>query len=376
MSTKSLGILLAVTLIAILAALWLAREERHGIPAQGERVLPELKERINQVSEVTVATTTGTITVARAGDAWVVKEKDGYHAAMEKVRSVVIGLAELTILEPTTRNPEHHAKLGLQDVSTEGSDATRVTLKDAEGATLAAVLIGHRQPSRADSTRDEVYVRKMDEAQTWLATGRVRPETAPLGWIEKQILNIDTQRVRQVRVTHPDGHTVLLRKAQPGDPDFQLLGVPKNTELRSQFSVNNVVDTLAHLTLDDARRRGDVSLPAKGRVTASLETFDGLRIVLRMAERDERHLATLSAEFDPALVQQPASRGGEESGTSAAREDQGETASDGPSPAVKTPEEVAREAARVNDRLREWVFILPGFRADTLATRREALIKT
>lgn len=375
MSTKSLGILLAVTVIAVLAALFLAHEDHHGIPAKGQRVFPELKERINQVSEVTVATARGAVTIARTGDAWVVKEKDEYRAAMDKVRSVVIGLAELTILEPKTRNPEHYAKLGLQDVSAQGSDATLVTLRDTEGTTLASLLIGTRQPSHADSTRDEVYVRKAEDEQTWLATGRIRPETAPIGWIERQILNIDTQRVRQVRVTHPDGQAVLLRKAQPTDVDFHLLGLPKKAKVRSQFSVNNIADTMAHLTLEDVRRRDDVTLPAKGGVTASLETFDGLRIVLRMVERDDRHHATLSAEFDPRLAQRSVTKPDEKTGTSVEQEDTGETTSEKPAPALRTPEVVEQEAARLNERLRAWVYILPGFRAETLATRRETLIE-
>lgn len=375
MSPKSLGILLAVTLVAALAALVLVREERRGIPAQGQPVLPELKARINEVGEVTVTTATGTLTIARSGDRWVVKQKDDYHAAMDKVRSLVIGLAELTILEPTTSNPEHYAKLGLRDVSAAGSRATQVTLKDADGAALASVLIGNRRPSRAQATRDEVYVRKAGEEQTWLATGRARPEQDPNGWIEQRILDLDTQRVRQVRITHPDGETVLLRREKPGDADFLLRGVPETTEVRSQFSVNNIPDTIAHLTLDDVQREGDAPLPATGRVAARLETFDGLRVVLHMVERDDRHLATLSAEFDPSLAQHVRSAAEEETGAGGEQEGAGETGAAAPAPAVHRPEEVREEARRLNERLGGWVFVLPDFRAEVIATRAETLIE-
>ncbi len=374
MSAKSLGILLALTAVAVIAALFLAQEKRDGIPAKGQPVFPELLDRINDVREVTVTTATGTVTVARTGDTWVVKEKDDYYAAMDKVRSVVIGLAELTILEPKTKNPEHYAKLGVQDVIVEGSAATQVTLRATEGAVLAAVLVGKREPSRADSTRDEVYVRKADEAQTWLAIGRVRPEQAPLGWIDRQILNIDTQRVRQVRVTHPDGHTILLRKAKPGELDFRLLGVPKRAEVRSQFSVNNIADTMAHLTLDDVQRREDVTLPRKGRLTARLETFDGLRVTLTMVEQEGRHRATLSAEFDGALVRKPPDAGEKDE----QREDKSEqqpAASDEAAAKLKAPEVVQQEAEALNQRLGGWVYVLPGFRAETIATRAETLVK-
>lgn len=375
MSAKSLGILLAVTVLTVVAALLLAPEERHGIPARGKRIFPALKERINQVSEVRVATATGAVTIARTGDAWVVKEKDGYRAAMDKVRSVVIGLAELTIVEPKTKNPEHYAKLGLQDITAERSEATQVTLKDGEDATLASVLLGNRQPSRADATRDEVYVRKSGDEQTWLALGRVRPEKAPVDWIDKQILDIDIQRVRQVRLTQADGHTLLLRKAKPSDVDFTLLGVPTKTQLRSQFSVNNIADTMAHLTLDDVLPREDASLPKQGRLTARLETFDGLRVMLTMGEQDGRHLATLSAEFDPALVQQLPSGSEEKGGQGGEGTEQEPAASDDAAAKLMDPEAVQQEADKLQDQLSGWVYVLPGFRAETLATRTETLIK-
>ncbi len=375
MSAKSLGILLAVTALAVAAALFLAQDNRDGIPARGQPVFPELKERINQVSEIEVVTASSAVTIARHGDVWVVKEKHDYRAAMDKVRSVVIGLAELAVLEPKTKNPEHHAKLGLRDVTAEGSQATQVTLKDGEGAALASVLIGNRNASRADSSRDEIYLRQADEPQTWLAIGRVRPEEAPIGWIDRQILDIDTQRVRQVRVTHPDGHTVLLRKAKPADLDFKLLGVPTKAKIRSQFSVNNIADTMAHLTLDDVQPRGNATLPKKGRLTVQLETFDGLRVTLTMVEQDGRHQATLSAEFDRTLVQQ-LSPGSEEKG-----EQEGEgtgrkaASSDDAAAKLKDPKAVHQEANTLNEQLAGWVYVLPSFRAETLATRTESLIK-
>lgn len=383
MSARSLGVLLAVTALAVIAAILLGGEEHGGIPERGRPVFPELKQALNQVSEVQVATATESITIAKHGDSWMVREKEGYPAAMGKVRSTVIGLAELRILEPATKNPEHYDKLGLRDLTVQGSDAAQVTLRDADGATLAALLIGKRQPSRADSSHDEIYVRKPGQEQTWLAVGRVRPEKAPIGWVDRKILDLDTQRVRQVRITHPDRHTVLLRKADPGDADFRLLGVPKKAELRSQFSVNNIVDTMAHLTLDDVQPREQVALPARGRLTVRLETFDGLRVTMALAEREDRHYAALSAEFDPALVQarpsEPEPQGGQEGERQGEEEGAGageETATADAAAKLKRAEEVRQEAERLTGRLEGWVYILPSFRAETLATRTDELIKT
>ena len=134
-------------------------------------------------------------------------------------------------------------------------------------------------------------------------------------------------------------------------------------------------DTLAHLTLDDVQPRKNATLPKQGRLTARLETFDGLRVTMTMVEQDGRHEATVSAEFDHTLVQPPPSEVEEKGepereGTEAEPVASGETAVK-----LKDPEAVRQEAQAFNEQRGGWVYVLPGFRAETLATRTGALIK-
>ena len=42
---------------------------------------------------------------------------------------------------------------------------------------------------------------------------------------------------------------------------------------------------------------------------------------------------------------------------------------------LKDPKAVQQEANTLNEQLRGWVYVLPSFRAETLATRTESLIK-
>ena len=55
--------------------------------------------------------------------------KDNYPAALDKVKGSLIGLAELRFREPKTKNPDLHAKLGLQDYKEEGSTSTLVRIQ-------------------------------------------------------------------------------------------------------------------------------------------------------------------------------------------------------------------------------------------------------
>ncbi len=375
MKSKTIGILAAITVVVILAAVILTRQKPDGIPRAGEPLFPELKARLNEVKDIIVSTKDQAVHVTREESGWVVTEKSGYRASMGQVRPVLIGLADLTILEPKTRNPDLYDKLGLQDVQAEGSSSTLVTLKDAEGKTLAELLMGNQRLSKGDSSKEEIYVRKPGDSQAWLCLGRVRMEKTSDGWIEKQVLNIDSHRVRQVRVVHPGGETVTLQKDKPTAPDFVLQHLPKTSKVASQYSVNNIADTIAQLTIDDVLPEAQAKVRGMGAVKATLETFDGLRVIVTTGKQDNTHYAKILSEFDQALVQHPeppseASEGGKET-TAQQKED---TAQVPPSSRLKPVKDVQQEVQALNETVSGWVFTIPKFRVDALSKRNRELM--
>lgn len=370
MTPKSLGILAAVTLLVVVAAILLVPKDPNGIPSRGQRVLPGLMERINEVHGFTVETAGARATVVREDDRWVVKEKEGYPAAMEKVRPFLIGLAELTILEPTTSDPAQYAKLGLQDVAADGSSSTLVTLRESGGATMASLVIGDRRAARGGPPGDEVYVRRPDEPQTWLALGRIRAEAAPGAWMDREILDIDLRRVRRVRVTHPDGETITIHK-EAGASDFVLADVPETAEVKSQFAINQIAEAVARLTLDDAVPASETAPAPKGWTEVVLETADGLRVRLRLWERQGDHHVAATAEFDERLV-------AAQEETTAPESPEGGTPPGASPPAGEAdgiaPEQVRQEAERLQRTLSEWVYVIPAFKAEAMAKRRDVLL--
>ena len=263
---KTLSALAVIAAILIAVTVFVSQRKDAASPQTGQPVFPGLKATINDVSEMSIVTQSGTITIHRAEDSWRVKEKHEYPADLGKVREALIGLAELKILEPKTRKPELYEKLGVQDVEAEGSLSTSVTLKDAAGNTLAAVIIGNDRPAGGDGDQKEMFIRKPENPQTWLAMGTLSIEKNPGEWLDKELVRIETNRVRRLRVIHPDDTRLVLEKAKPADLDYHMVDLPEGLELQSQFTVNNVVSTVASLSMDDVnpRERNPVR-PATGR---------------------------------------------------------------------------------------------------------------
>ena len=304
---------------------------------------------------------------------------------MGKIREALIGLGELTILEPKTRKPEFYEKLGVQDVDAEGASSTEVTLTDSAGTTLAKLIVGNQRPAKGDSGQDEVYVRKFGEPQTWLAVGNLSVSTMADEWLDKDFLEVEPKRVRSLRISHPDATTLRVAKEKPEADDFTLVNLPTGTEVESQFAVNNIVSTVSSLSFEDVNPKREITFDDQSVVTAVFETFDGLEVTVTLLPKDETHYVKVSAAFNNDLIWKPESEEGanpeeqaEETREAEKAEEAEKEETDVPTPEtpeIKPEAEVKAEIEALNKRVGEWVYVIPEFRAETILKKPEDLIK-
>jgi len=385
MKLKTLSMLAVIAAVLIIVAVFMAEQQKPGAPTTGQPVFPELKTVINDVTELSVATQSGTITLHRQEDIWRVKEKYDYPADLGTVRETLIGLAELTTLEPKTRKPELYEKLGLQDVEAEGSLSTGITLKDATGNTVAAAVIGNDRPAQGKSGYKEIFIRKAGDPQTWLVEGRLSVEKNPGKWLDNELVQIETKRVRRLIVTHPDKTRLVVEKAKPTGLNYQVANLPEGLEIESQFTVNNIVSTVTSLSLDDVNPVSEIPFNDQPVVTAVFETFDGLQGTVQLLPKDEKNYVTISAGFNADLVWKPEpereAEPEEESEPQAGEQTEQETqekedAAEPEQPKLKSEAEVKAEIEALNKRVEDWVYVIPKFRADTLLKKPQDLLKT
>ena len=386
MKMKSLAIMSMIAVVLIGGA-WLVSQQQARAPVK-ERLFPGLLAAINDVAELRISSQRGASTILRRGDIWGVKEKHHYPADLGKVRETLLGLAELQILEAKTAKPEWHEKLGVRDVDVEGSVSTGVALKDAAGGTLAEVIVGQTRPAGDQSGHQEMFVRKPGNPQTWLVIGSLSVEPGPSEWLDRDALRIEPKRVKRVSVTHPDRTRLTLKKATPDDLDYQVVDLPEGRDIQSQFTVNNIVSTIASLSFEDVRPKSDVSFDGHAVVVAALETFDGLEGTVTLLQRDEKNYVTVAAAFNPALVWQPepetpSGQPGDEPKTPPEPKPESEPESKPESepdaatpepPAIKPAEDVKAEINTLTRTVSDWVYMIPQFRADTILTKPADLL--
>jgi hypothetical protein len=378
-SSRRFLVLLIAALVVIAGAFWLA-SQRH-LPrdtAYGTPVLPGLSSKLDAVTGVRIvgAGNHALVTIERRDARYRVMERSGYPADASRMRTLLLGLTGLKLRELKTADPARFAVLGVEDPK--AADAKSVQV-DLTGPTPpVALIVGH--PSTAG---DALFVRLPNAAQAMEAGPSFPVEKDPKNWLDRAIMDVAADRIREVDVTRADGPAWKALRDRPGD-EFRVPDLPKGKLLSSAAAPNPVVAALARLEADDVKPAAGVTLPAAAHRVV-YRSFDGLTVTIRgWGEGDERWIE-VEAEGTPvaaaagtappanapapaapstAPANAPAAAGGAPSGSGAP----------GTAPAAKKPD-VAQEAQSITERTRGWLYRIATYRYDDLFRARDALLK-
>jgi hypothetical protein len=373
MNTKTLSFLAILTVIVIITAVVLTQPQTPEGPEKTP-LFPNLKTvSLNDVTEINITTRDENITLMRSDKQWGLKEKHDYPVAIDKVHNLLFGLAGLTILEAKTSNPALYSKIGVEAVTEEDAQSTLLILKNAQGGAVASVIIGNDRTAKIDSTRQEIYVRKPDDKQSWLTLGRLPVEKTIGDWLEENIIDIEGDKVREINMTHPDGETLRIYKATPENKDYQLADLPENASIKSPYTLRSLAGSLSHLNLDDVRKSDDIEFAEDNTHRAVFTTFDGLEVTVEATKIDGKHYVQLSAAFNPDMV------------WAETRDEEGKD--EAPKDSVhemviaddKTPDEpevdIEEEVETLNAKFKGWVYELAAYKVEEIEKKRDDFIE-
>src|SRR5436305_9798914 len=302
MRQRSFLVLLAATVIVAAAAIVvLAAGDRTASPApSGERALPGLAAKLGDLAWVGLSRGPTKIDFAAVNGSWAVVEKGNYPAAQGKMRQLLLGLADLTLVEPKTERPELFVRLDLDDPA--NGKATDLKLNDRIGQTVAELIVGKRRADRLGTGNDAAYVRKPGIERAWLARGSLEVGGEIIDWLDRRILDIPAARIASVTLTASDGATLTLSRAQPAER-FAVADPLPDTKFKPA-ALAEPAGALAALDLADVKPAADQPMPDSGVATASFATFDGLKLDLRLVSRENGDWIAIAASGqDPAEVE-------------------------------------------------------------------------
>ena len=354
--------LIALAVLAVVAASFAIKSREPAVPTTAQQRLlhPDLTNRVNDVTKVVIRSPDSTVTLERQGDRWVMPEKAGYPVDFAKVRTLLVQLARLETIEQRTAKPELHSRLQVEDLGAPDAKSLRITLQ-AKDAVVADLIVGRERPAGEGGG---VFVRNAAEPQAWLAKGELRPEKQFVLWLDRNIVNVDRQRVQSVEIAHADGERVALAKPQPGAGDFALqTPVPEGREPKAAHELSALAGIPDYLILEDVRPAAEVTAAAPA-VTAEFRTYDGLRVATRAFEQDGNTWVRVEAATvapAPELAAWLEANKGKDT-------TEGRNAGQ-----FKTAEDVAKEAEAINARVANWAYRLTDYKTGQLKSRTEQL---
>ena len=230
----------------------------------------------------------------RDGRDWGVAQKSGYPADVGKIRRIVLALADMTLVEPKTREPEPlSAPRGRGSRAKANRPWSRS--RTSRAPTSRALIVGKRAYDRLGEGNDGVYVRKPGDPQSWLARGSLDFSDDMPNWLDRRIVDIPDNRIAKVGLTQPDGIDPDARAAAKPDAKFALDNPPKDDKYKSDTVLSEPAMALETLDLDDVRPAAKLAVPDKGVTTASYTTFDGLTVAVKLFPHDNKNWIAFAA---------------------------------------------------------------------------------
>jgi hypothetical protein len=373
-SRKTLQLLAALVVGLVLLLVVIEETDHTGSP-QTRRLLPDLETQANSADTVLIETSdaAGNVTLHRTDDHWTVVERDGYPVDIAKLRSLMVALAGASVIEEKTSNPDLYAKLGLDDPA-DGGDGTKVTVS-GDGFSETVILGKSAQ-------RDFRYALVSGQATSYLIDKNPDIPKKIGGWLEPDVVDIPSKRVRRVSITHADGETIVIDKASRDLTDFTVEDVPAGRDLSYASVGNGIAAVLAKLQLEDVRAAVD----APAETTTVFDTWNGLRITAKVTPDGDDAWIAFSAEAVP--VQNTAEPAPDNGGTAdgetdtsgsgdddtAAKATGGEKAPDA-KPAEASPPAPDVQAAEINKRLGGWQYKVADYKKNLLTRRWKDILK-
>ncbi|HJN50320.1 MAG: DUF4340 domain-containing protein [Pseudomonadales bacterium] len=359
MNSKTIGILAAIIVCSVVIVYVSDRPAESADPLLGTPVLPDLKNRLEEVREVDIVSREGDVMLALREDFWVVANRDDYPASFDKLSDLLDNLTEANIAERKTGKPEYFDRLGLRDLDHQESQAVRVKIVTGAEEPLE-LLVG-----KAATNREGQYFRFTAEQQAWLMSTQLDVEAKAEDWLKPTIINIESERVTKVTQTSASGEQLTVVREGGEEENFEVVDLPAGKKLKYGTVANALGRSLVNVRLKDVKKADGFDLSGSGK--AEYWCKDGLVIRVLAKEMDGQYYLNFAVDTD--VIEEVAGEASDEQDSG--EDSESELASEEESDQISLPEEVAT----LKRDLDSWVFEVTQFTFEDFTKTLDDLVE-
>ncbi len=354
MKNRKLLLLSLITLAVIVAASITAKLHAPQSTITKQILFPELANQINDIVEIGIKGDRQTVLLKKQGNIWVLESADNYPALFNKVRALVINLADLKIEEEKTGDPALYARLGVEDPESKDANSLLITLKTSGNVEAASIIAG--KPRQSAGSKPGLYVRLPDRTRALLAEGMLDISGNPADWFERNLFDIPSGFIKNVTIQYADGNVFEIYKEQIEQIDFQTRGITVESSA-AKIIMNRIGRSMEEMRADGVRVLDNFSFPEET-ITTTATTFDGLIVTAKTVRVDNKAYAHFAFAVDPSATQ-------EDSVTEEENEDTTDAVAE---PAADIKPDPVQEARHLTETLSPWVYEIPDFKYEALTS--------
>ncbi|GAB2492480.1 DUF4340 domain-containing protein [Arenimonas alkanexedens] len=271
------------------AAWWLLDRQAQGDETAPGLALPGLAGRIEAIDTIEVrgAGAAVLVRIEKQDGTWRMPARDGWPANQREVSRALFRLGQARRIEPKTRNPALHARLGVEDIASPEAKGAQLWLSG--GGEPVQLIVGNNHPSLGGS-----YVRVGDEAQAWLLDEDIGPAREPTDWLDRRLLDVPMARIQEVRVAPVGGRAFRLSRVEDR---FSLDGQPP-AAMTDPDAGNSTAGFTDQLPFDDLAVDAGVAATQ----VADFIGVDGVTVRIAAWQDARGTWARLSVRLDEALA--------------------------------------------------------------------------
>jgi hypothetical protein len=329
---------LAVATVAclVLAITTYAAQNRWAQAAvSGTALFPALAAQAGTVAKIELKQGDKAIVLARSKDGWALTDRAAYPAKAEAVRGLIVKLAQAELVEAKTRNKDRYALLELEDPGGKDAKSRSVRLLDDKGTVLADAVVGKKRYDAFGASKSGTYVRKPNDAQTWLSNADLDVAVAARTWVQPTVLDLPVAKISKATVEIPGEQPLTIERDATDASKYSIAAMPEGKKLKAGAGPDSIVRAAGNIEMEDVRK--SEGAPGTDAGTVKLEGDGGLGVTLKLRKDGEDTWVSFDA-----------------------------SGSDGD--AKKTADEV-------NARGKGWEFKVPAYKAQSILKRRDELFE-
>lgn len=289
MSNKTLVIL---AILAVILVGWVVLQQRieNKQPTYQFAKAPLIQGlEIESIDKIEIISQKGQnkVILQRKEGRFVLADKCDYPAAISKINSLLNNCLDIRPTELITDSAANHEDLQV----TEQTAQYAIYFYNSEGNKLTGLLISERK-----SNPDGAFARLVNEDRVYFIQSPPWFSTSAMDYLDRQLFQLERDKIQSVEVSYPDGHYVLKAAADGGDAVNIEPPIPDGKQFKGSI-YRNVFTALTYMQMDDvfSPDKAPEGLDFNRKYICRLK--DTTIYDIELAKKDDKTYAKISADF-------------------------------------------------------------------------------